>query len=223
MEVTVRHNPSFALARCELEHTEKVRVESGAMVAMSAGMGIESKMEGGFMKALKRTALSGESFFISTYTAPAGGGWVDIAPNLPGDVVVAGVLPDRPMNVTKGCWLASSMGIELDTQWGGFKQMAGGEGGFMVHAHGHGTILMACYGALDTVNLAPRESVTIDTGHVVAYEPTVQFKLRKVASGMMQTLKSGEGMVFDFTGPGWVMTQSRNPSALIALLSRGRS
>jgi uncharacterized protein (AIM24 family) len=29
-------------------------------------------------------------------------------------------------------------------------------------------------------------------------------------------LKSGEGLVFDFTGPGWVMTQSRNPSALEA-------
>ena len=33
---------------------------------------------------------------------------------------------------------------------------------------------------------------------------------------MMQTLKSGEGLVFDFSGPGWVMTQSRNPSALEA-------
>ena len=32
----------------------------------------------------------------------------------------------------------------------------------------------------------------------------------------MQTLKSGEGLVFDFTGPGWVMTQTRNPSALEA-------
>ena len=33
---------------------------------------------------------------------------------------------------------------------------------------------------------------------------------------MVQTLKSGEGFVFDFIGPGWVMTQSRNPSALEA-------
>lgn len=33
---------------------------------------------------------------------------------------------------------------------------------------------------------------------------------------MMQTLKSGEGLVFDFTGPGWIMTQTRNPAALEA-------
>jgi uncharacterized protein (AIM24 family) len=58
--------------------------------------------------------------------------------------------------------------------------------------------------------------VTIDSGHVVAFGPTGTSQRRKVATGMMATLKSGEGLVFDFTGPGWVMTQSRNPSALEA-------
>ena len=87
--------------------------------------------------------------------------------------------PDQPVSVTKGSWLASSAGVELDTKWGGFKNMFGGEGGFLIHAGGQGTILLACYGALDTISL-------------------------------------GEGFVFDFTGPGWVMTQSRNPSALAA-------
>ena len=37
-----------------------------------------------------------------------------------------------------------------------------------------------------------------------------------MTTGIVQMLKSGEGFVFDFTGPGWVMTQSRNPSALEA-------
>ena len=31
--------------------------------------------------------LGGESLFVSTFTAPAEGGWVDVAPRLPGDVV----------------------------------------------------------------------------------------------------------------------------------------
>jgi uncharacterized protein (AIM24 family) len=44
----------------------------------------------------------------------------------------------------------------------------------------------------------------------------VTSQLRKVSGGVIQSLKSGEGFVFDFTGPGWVMTQSRNPSALEA-------
>ena len=46
-------------------------------------------------------------------------------------------------------------------------------------------------------------------GTTLAYDPTPPV-------GAPSTLKSGEGFVFDFTGPGWVMTQSRNPSALQA-------
>lgn len=216
MKVDVRHSPSFAVARVHLDGGEQLRAESGAMMAMSAGVDLAASTQGGVVRGLKRSFLGGESLFISTFTAPAQGGWVDVAHHLAGDIIVAGVLADQPMNVTRGCWLASSVTVELDTKWGGFRNLFGGEGGFLIHAHGHGTIVLACYGALDTVELAPGEQLTIDSGHVVAYGPTVQFQLRKAASGIMQTLKSGEGFVFDFTGPGWVMTQSRNPSALEA-------
>ncbi len=44
--------------------------------------------------------------------------------------------------------------------------------------------------------------------------------MRKVSRGIMSSLKSGEGWVFDFQGPGTVWTQSRNPSELISWLSR---
>jgi uncharacterized protein (AIM24 family) len=35
----------------------------------------------------------------------------------------------------------------------------------------------------------------------------------------MNTLKSGEGLVMEFTGPGTIHTQTRNPSALISWLT----
>ncbi len=216
MNVEVRHNPSFAAARITLESSEQARAESGAMMATSSGVSVEASTQGGVMKGLKRSLLGGESLFITTFTAPAAGGWVDVAHHLPGDIIPAGVTAEQPMSITRGCWLASSAGIELDTKWGGFKNLFGGEGGFLVRATGHGTVLLACYGALDTISLAEGETVTIDTGHVVAFSPAVNMQIRRVATGMMQTLKSGEGYVFDFTGPGWVMTQSRNPSALEA-------
>ena len=216
MNVTLRHNPSFSVARVDLAPNEQLRAESGAMMATSAGVGVASSTQGGVMKGLKRSVLGGESLFVSTYTAPAAGGWVDIAHHLPGDIIQAGVTPDQAMSVTRGNWLASSAGVELDTKWGGFKNLFGGEGGFLVRLNGQGTVVLACYGALDTVSLAEGESVTIDSGHVVAFAPSVTSQLRKVATGIIQTMKSGEGFVFDFTGPGWVMTQSRNPSALAA-------
>jgi uncharacterized protein (TIGR00266 family) len=215
----IRHSPSFAVGRVHLDPNEQIRVESGSMMATSAGVAVQSSTQGGVMKGLKRSFLGGESLFVSTFTAPASGGWVDIAHFLVGDIIVAGVLPDQPMFVTRGCWLASSSGVDLDTKWGGFKNLFGGEGGFLVHATGHGTILLACYGAIDTVTLQAGESITIDTGHVLAYGPTVTSQIRKISGGMIQSLKSGEGFVFDFTGPGWVMTQSRNPSALAAWIN----
>jgi uncharacterized protein (TIGR00266 family) len=220
MRVDLRHSPSFAAARVSLEGGEKLRAESGAMMATSYGVAVESSTQGGLMKGLKRSVLGGESLFVTTFTAPGSGGWVDVAHHLAGDIIVAGVTTDQPMSVTRGCWLASSSDIVLDTKWGGFKNLFGGEGGFLVHASGQGTILLACYGALDTLQLAAGESVTIDTGHVVAFTPNLQSQIRKVATGVMTTLKSGEGFVFDFTGPGWVMTQTRNPSALAAWIKQ---
>ncbi len=150
MKVEVRHRPAMAAARCNLEPGEQVKAESGAMMATSGGVSLQASTQGGVMKGLKRSVLGGESLFISTFTAPAQGGWVDVAHFLTGDIVVAGVTAEQPMNVTKGCWLASSAGVELQTKWGGFKNMFGGEGGFLIHAEGRGTIVLACYGALDT-------------------------------------------------------------------------
>jgi uncharacterized protein (TIGR00266 family) len=219
MQVTLRHNPSFSVARAELAGGERIRVEAGAMMAMSDGMHMDAKMEGGFLKSLKRGALGGESFFITTYTAPEQGGWIDLAANLPGDLVVTGVTQDQPMFVTAGSWIASDAGVEFDTKWGGFKNLFGGEGGFVGHVTGHGTIVVSAYGAIDTVSLQPGERVTIDTGHAVAWGATVTFQIRSAGGGLGQMVKSAEGLLFEFTGPGWVMTQSRNPQGLISYLT----
>ena len=54
MKVTTRHTPSFGVARVELGGGEHIKVESGAMYAMSAGVALESRMEGGSLKAAKR-------------------------------------------------------------------------------------------------------------------------------------------------------------------------
>ncbi|HEY0638743.1 MAG TPA: TIGR00266 family protein [Pseudonocardiaceae bacterium] len=218
MQVQVRHNPSFAVARLHLAPGEPVRVESGAMLATSYGVVVEARMQGGLLKSLARAALGGESFFVSTFTAPPDGGWVDVAPNLPGDVSAVELDGSVGWCVTRGSWLASAAGVTLETQWGGFRTLFGGEGGFLVHAAGHGPVVVSCYGALDLVTLQPGELVTVDTGHVVAYADTVHSRVRPVSQGMVQSLKSGEGLVFDFAGPGQVLTQTRNPRGLVGWL-----
>src|ERR1700710_2378040 len=119
MRVDLRHNPSFTVARCQLAAGESVRVESGAMIAHSAGVQLESKAHGGLMAGLKRSVLGGGSFFVTTYTAPAQGGWVDVAGVLPGDTVSIDVTPQLPFFLRRGSWIANSSGVQIDTQWGG--------------------------------------------------------------------------------------------------------
>lgn len=215
MKVDIRHSPSFAVGRITLDVGEEIKAEAGAMVATSGGVEVSSDTGGGLLKGLKRSFLGGESLFITTYKAPTGG-WVDVAHHLAGDIVVEEVSAERPLSITRGCWLASAKTVELDTKWGGFKNLFGGEGGFLVQAMGAGPVVLASYGAIDRIELQAGETITVDSGHVVAFDPTTTSALRKVTTGIMQTLTSGEGLVFDFTGPGWVMTQSRNPSALEA-------
>ena len=216
MKVDIRHNPSFTVARCHLAPGEPVRVEGGAMIAHSTGVQLESKTQGGLLKGLSRSLLGGGSFFVTTYTAPAQGGWVDVAGLLPGDTVPITIVPERPFFLRRGSWIANSSEVEIDTQWGGMANLFGGEGGFGIRASGQGEALGSVYGAVDVIDLQPQEIVTIDTGHVVAYDLSIQFQMRRAVEGRtIQSAKSGEGWVFDFVGPGRVLLQSRNPDAFL--------
>lgn len=217
MDVTVRHAPSFAVARLTLSPGEAINAESGAMMATSGGVDVESKMRGGLKGAFKRSVLGGESVFVSRFTAPSSGGWVDVAARLPGDVLTVPV--HGGLNVARGGYLAADEGVEIDSKWGGLKNLAGGEGGFLVRVEGQGQVVLAAYGAVDVVELQAGESFVLDSGHMVAYEDGVEFSIRKVAKGLIQSVKSGEGLVFEFRGPGKVWTQSRNPSEFVGWLT----
>lgn len=212
MQTEIRHAPSFALIRLSLAGGEEVRVQAGAMAAHSGGVTLEAKMEGGLMKSLKRSVLGGESLFLSTYTAPGEGGWVEVSATLPGDAFAVEVTGEYFL--TRGAYLASTLGLELDTKWGGFGNLAGGEGGFLAHVTGTGTLVAGCYGAIDRRQLAAGETITVDSGHLVAFEQGVQMASRRAGKSLMGSFKSGENLVFDITGPGEVITQSRNPRDL---------
>jgi uncharacterized protein (TIGR00266 family) len=220
MQVELRHQPSFSVARLHLAGGEPARVESGAMVAHSWGVALDAKVEGGLLKGLRRMALGGESLFVTTYTAPAQGGWVDVAANLPGDIRAEPISAQHPLRITRGCWIANSYGVQIETQWAGLQNLFGGEGGFVVSAAGDGLVVLGAYGAIDEIVLGPNEAVTVDSGHVVAFDANMQSRLRRAVEGRtVQSVKSGEGLVFDFAGPGRLLIQSRNPSALIQWLT----
>lgn len=218
MQVDIRHDPAFAVARCNIAPGETIHVESGAMYAQTLGMEISSEAQGGLLNSLKRSLLSGDSFFVSKFRAP-NGGWVDIVPTYPGDVFSMDIDPANPLVLTRGAWLASSSGVNLDTKFGGARMAIGGEGFFTVKCTGSGTVVASAYGAMDIHSLKDGEALTVDTGHIVAYSNDIRHELRKAGTGLLSSFKSGEGIVMDFYGPGDVITQSRNPSGFASFIA----
>ena len=66
MKSEVLYPGAFPMVRIELTAGESVKAESGAMVASSPTIDVDSKMEGGFLAALSRKVLSGKKFFFHT-------------------------------------------------------------------------------------------------------------------------------------------------------------
>jgi uncharacterized protein (TIGR00266 family) len=216
MQVDIQASPSFAMGTIRLGAGESVKVEAGAMAAMSAGVEIQTASTGGLLGGLKRSMLGGESFFINTFTATTGGE-VAVAPKLPGDIIHL-PLAGGAMLVQSGSWIASEPSVEVDTKWGGAKTFFSGEGLFMLHCSGAGDMLVSSYGAIVDRQLQPGEVYTVDTGHIVAFDEAVTYAVRKVGN-WKSTILGGEGLVTDFTGPGRLLLQTRSSQELIDWLT----
>jgi uncharacterized protein (TIGR00266 family) len=215
MKVEIRYKPSYSLGFITLSGGEEVRVEGGSMVSMSDGVQIETEATGGLLSSFSRKLFGGESFFQNTFQAPSQGGVVTVAPPLPGDLLDLAL--DGPLMVQSGSYLASEMGVDLDTQWSGAKTFFASEGLVMLRASGSGQLLVSSYGAIHDMELAAGQRYTVDTGHLVAFTEGMGFKVRKVG-GLASTLFSGEGLVVDLTGPGRVLLQSRSTDQFLAWL-----
>lgn len=212
----VQHQPSFSLVIISLQPEQSIQAEAGAMVAMSANVELQAEMKGGLFGALKRAA-GGESAFVSTFTARGGPGEVCFAPGAPGDI--AGLeLNNQMFYVQSSSYLAGDAGLVVDTKWGGAKSFFGGEGLFVLQVSGSGLLLLSSFGAIHRKSLAPGERYVVDTGHLVAWEGSTQYTLRKAAAGFFRSMMSGEGIVSEFTGPGELLIQTRNLQAFAGLL-----
>jgi uncharacterized protein (TIGR00266 family) len=216
MEIEILYRPSYSVGLMKLSAGEQVRMEGGALVAMSPGVTLETQATGGLMKSLSRSLFGGESFFLNVYRAPAGGGEVYAAPALPGDLQVLN-LNNENLMVQSGGYIASEMNINIETKWSGAKTFFASEGLIMLRLSGSGKTLVSSYGAIHELNLASGQSFTIDTGHLVAFTDGMGFQVRAIG-GIKSTLFSGEGLVVDMTGPGKVLLQTRSYDAFLSWL-----
>lgn len=208
-------NPgSNAMIVVKLMQGESIKAEAGAMVAKSDTVTIESKIEGGFTKALKRFALGGEQFFFQTLKAETGPGEVLIAPAIPGDIKLLDLSAGQDYFLQGGSFLAALGEIHIDTKMQRLSQaIFSGEGFFVLHVTGHGLVAASAFGAVYEVEIAAGQDYIVDNGHLVAWSGDASYKIEKAAKGWLSTITSGEGLVCRFSGPGKVWLQTRNPHA----------
>jgi uncharacterized protein (TIGR00266 family) len=216
MQVHLRHQPSASLAIVHLDRYEQCRAEPGAMVSFSDGITIETAAQGGFFGGVKRM-LGGESFFQNTYRAPEFGGELTLATQLSGDMRVIDIVAGQNFFLKSGAYVASEMGIEFDTSWGGSRGFFGGAGLLLLRVTGQGKVLMSSYGAIEERVLAPGQRYNVDTGHIVGFDGTLQFNVRRVG-GWKSTFFSGEGLICELVGPGRVLMQTRSEEAFLGWL-----
>jgi len=220
MEEQVEFQPAYAMLTLSLAAGEAVRVEPGAMVAQE-NVTMETKSSGGFFKGLKKMAFGGESFFLNTFTGGAGGGWISLAPSAPGDLAWFDVQPGRQLFIQSGSFMASASNVQTDTQFQGLKGAFSGESLFFIRAFTEdslpGRVYYNSYGAIKAIPVQQGQTVTVDTGHVVAFEDTLQYQIGKVG-GMKSFMFGGEGLVMNFSGQGTIWIQTRNLSGLASIL-----
>ena len=204
---------------CELAGGESMITERGSMVWMSPNMEMSTNAGGSLGRAFGRM-FSGESIFQNTYTAH-GQGMIAFASSFPGSIRAVEISPDRPVVVQKSGFLASETGVELSVffQKKAGAGLFGGEGFIMQRLSGHGIAFLEIDGYAVEYDLAPGQSIVVDTGNLAMCDATCSIDIQTV-KGVKNVLFGGEGLFNTVvTGPGKVLLQTMPISSVAASLA----
>jgi len=226
MQQMIKHEPTFSMLQLSLAPGEVIVAEAGSMVARTSNLTMEVKMNAGrnagffgklkaFFIALIRKMVGGETFFVNHFSSPQGG-WVWLAPAMSGAVRHM-PFQGNAMLFSAGAYLAHHGEIDLRMRWGGLRSIFAKEGAFFVEASGQGDLWVTSYGAIDEVHC--NGSYIVDTGHIVGFDASLDFKIKSPGGGLMGFVASGEGLVCEFTGQGRILVQSRNTGSLVSWIT----
>lgn len=205
------HGDDMQVVEIELDPGEGVRAEAGAMMYMADGIELQTNTGGGIFKGFKRM-LTGESFFITTFmNSGSGKRHVAFAAPYPGKIIPLdlGAIGGSFL-CQKDAFLCAARGIEIEVAF--TKKIGaglfGGEGFILQRLTGDGLAFIHAGGTILRRDLGPGESLRVDTGCLVAFEPRVDYDIQFIG-GFRNALFGGEGLFLaKLTGPGTVYLQS---------------
>ncbi len=194
---------------------ESVYTERGGMAWMTDGIDMQTSGKGGLGKMLGR-ALSGESLFLTTYTAKANGVMITFTPEAPGKIIDLRLEAGNTLIAQKDAFMVAESSVDMAMHFR--KKLGagifGGEGFILQKLTGPGIAFVEISGEVIEYNLKPGQKLKIDTGHIAMYEPTVDYDIQMV-KGVTNMLFGGEGLFLaTLTGPGKVWLQTMPVSNL---------
>ncbi len=207
----------------ELDPGESVVAEAGAMMYKDRHVEMETifgdasgRGRSGFFDKLLgagKRVLTGESLFMTVFThrGPQGKAHAAFGAPYPGNIIPVSLKDRGGMLICqKDSFLCAAKGVSI----GIFFQkkiltgLFGGEGFIMQKLEGDGVVFMHAGGTVVERELGPGEVLHVDTGCIVAFEPSVEFDIRQ-AGGIKTALFGGEGLFFArLQGPGKLWLQS---------------
>lgn len=197
---------------------EKLISEVGGRTWSKGEIETETTSNGGAGKALGRL-LTGESLFMSTYTAQ-GPAEIVFTSSFPGRIVAMELQAGQSVIAQKSAFLCASYGVELSAYVNKSAKTGflGGEGFIMQKITGPGLAFFEIDGYCKEYDLQAGERVVCDTGVMALMDETCSMEVQTV-KGLKNKLLGGEG-IFDtvLVGPGKVYLQTMTVSKLASLL-----
>lgn len=214
------HGDDMQFAEITLDPGETVVAEAGALMYMTENVRMETVFGDaagasgvfGKLAAAGKRLLTGESLFLTTFTATdASQARVAFAAPYPGKIVALAL--DQlggEMLCQKQAFLCAargiSIGIAFTKRFGA--GLFGGEGFILQRLEGDGVAFVHAGGTLMRRDLSAGERLRVDTGCLVALQPSVNYDIQFVG-GIRNALFGGEGLFFaTLTGPGQIWLQS---------------
>ena len=205
----------------ELDPNEATVAEAGGMMYMDDGIDMEtifgdgSQQQGGFMGALMgagKRLLTGESLFMTVFlNRSSQRKKVAFGAPYPGKIVAIHLAEiGGELIAQKDSFLAAAKGVSIGIA---FQRklgvgLFGGEGFIMQRLLGDGWTFVHAGGTLQERTLTPGELIRVDTGCIVAFQPSVSYEIEYVGK-IKSALFGGEGLFFaTLRGPGRIWLQS---------------
>ncbi|EMD37564.1 hypothetical protein CERSUDRAFT_94566 [Gelatoporia subvermispora B] len=206
VQFRIDHRDTNTVLYIRLQPGYEFKARPGAMVAMDPSVQIQGNLTFSMKK-----LFTGGQLAQSRFTGP---GEVLLAPQVWGDIIPIPLDGRTRWHFGKHAWLASTRDITLDTkaQNSVGKALFSGRGLFVMTASGAGMIFVQAMGSIITRTLADGEQWIVENDHLVAW--TAKYNIEFIQTGsFLSSVKTDQGFVCRFTGPGTVYIQTRNPEA----------